>query len=245
MRKILKVDNPNVYVRYVGAEQLHPLLGMVHYDELPTFRSSLNNYGVWGLFIQREFPRSLSYGMKTLDVSDSSIIAVAPGQLGGKEDDGTVLSLSGWAVLWSPELLHGTDLEKRMPEYPFFSYYATEAMQMNPAEWLRITQLLTQLRLEIIENKDSVDLRRIMVSYIRVILDYCKRIYNRQQNGHRLYSHVYYRQGKKPADARLQYQRDGTSDGLRVPKSFYTSLQERNRHHPFGVPGMTQGFARQ
>ena len=68
-----------------------------------------------------------------------------------------------------------------MPEYPFFSYYATEAMQMNPAEWLRITQLLTQLRLEIIENKDSVDLRRIMVSYIRVILDYCKRIYNRQQ----------------------------------------------------------------
>ncbi len=214
MSKILKVDNPNVYVRYVGAEQLHPLLGMVHYDELPTFRSSLNNYGVWGLFIQREFPRSLSYGMKTLDVSDSSIIAVAPGQLGGKEDDGTVLSLSGWAVLWSPELLHGTDLEKRMPEYPFFSYYATEAMQMNPAEWLRITQLLTQLRLEIIENKDSVDLRRIMVSYIRVILDYCKRIYNRQQEN----------------------ENQDTSDLLKRFQGLLTDYYDKGLQHEMGLP---------
>ena len=83
MRNILKVDSPNDYARFVDAPVLHPLISIIHYDELAPFRHSLNNYGVYGLFIQRQFPNTLSYGMKTLQVSDASIIAVEPGQIGG------------------------------------------------------------------------------------------------------------------------------------------------------------------
>ena len=180
MKNILKVHDPNAYVEYVGAEKLHPLVGIVHYDELGGFRSSLNNYGVYGLFIQREFPKHLSYGMKTLEVSDASIIAVAPGQIGGAEDNGQNLTLSGWAILWSPELLHGTDLEERMSLYRFFSYFYTDSLRMEPGEWLRLTQLLTQLREELRENGDTPSLREIVLSYLRLILDYCNRIYLRQ-----------------------------------------------------------------
>ena len=64
MRNILKVDCPNDYARFVDAPVLHPLVSIIHYDELPPFRHSLNNYGVYGLFIQRQFPNTLSYGMK-------------------------------------------------------------------------------------------------------------------------------------------------------------------------------------
>ena len=71
----------------------------------------MNNYGVYGLFIQREFPQNLSYGVRPVQVSEWSVIAVAPGQIGGKEDDGNPLFLNGWAVLWSPELMSKTDLE--------------------------------------------------------------------------------------------------------------------------------------
>ena len=80
MKKILKVDNPNDYAQFVDAPVLHPLLSIIHYDELEPFRHSLNNYGVYGLFIQRQFPHNLSYGMRKLQVSDASIIAVEPGQ---------------------------------------------------------------------------------------------------------------------------------------------------------------------
>lgn len=31
-------------------------MSVIHYDELEPFRHSLNNYGVYGLFIQRQFP---------------------------------------------------------------------------------------------------------------------------------------------------------------------------------------------
>ena len=44
----------------------------------------------------------------------------------------------------------------------------------------RITQLLSQLRHELQENDDSPALRSVILGYIRVILEYCNRIYLRQ-----------------------------------------------------------------
>ena len=152
MKNILSVSDPNVYARFLGAPVLHPLVSVIHYDEVSPIHSSLNRYGVYGLFIQRNFPKNLTYGMKMFDVPDGSIIAVEPGQIGGT----------------------------RMKEYPFFSYFATETLKMEPSEWGRITQLLTQLRHELQENADSPALRAVILGYIRIILEYCQRIYLRQ-----------------------------------------------------------------
>ena len=172
MKKILKVDNPNVYAEYVGAPVLHPQLALISYDEVSPFRNSLNNYGVYGLFIQQQFPEYLSYGTKSIIVGDRSIIAVAPGQIGGAEDNGTSIYINGWALLWSPELLR--------PDYPFFSYFETDWLRMEPQEWERITSLLAIMRKEMQENQDSPSFRHILTSYLQLILDYCQRIYLRQ-----------------------------------------------------------------
>lgn len=178
MKNILYVSDPNVYARFVGARELHPLVSVIHYDEVSPFRSSLNRYGVYGLFIQKSFPRNLTYGMKMFDVVDGSILAVEPGQVGGKEDEGDDLYISGWVLLFSPELLRGTDLEDRMKDYHFFSYFS-EPLKMGPSEWGRITQLLTQMRYELQENGDSLALRDVILGYIRLILEYCQRIHLR------------------------------------------------------------------
>ena len=180
MKSILHVSNPNVYARFVGAPQLHPLVSVIHYDEVSPVHTSLNNYGVYGLFIQKNFPRNLTYGMKMFDAADGSIIAVEPGQIGGKEDNGEDLYISGWVLLFSPELLRGTDLEAKIKDYHFFSYFAIETLKMEPSEWGRIIQLLTQLRHELQENEDSQALRAVSLGYIRLILEYCQRIYLRQ-----------------------------------------------------------------
>ncbi len=180
MKKILKIDTPNDFARFVDAPELHPLVGIIHYDELPPFRHSLNNYGVYGLFIQRQFPKDLSYGMKTLQVSDASIIAVEPGQIGGLEDNGERISLSGWVLLWSPELLHGSELERQIDRYQYFSYFFTSSLRMEPDEWLCITQLLAQMRQELVAHDDSPSLRSILLGYLHLILEYCNRIYQRQ-----------------------------------------------------------------
>lgn len=180
MKNILNVKTPNDYARFVDAPVLHPLVSIIHYDELEPFRHSLNNYSVYGLFIQRQFPNVLSYGMKTLQTSGASIIAVEPGQIGGLEDNGELISLCGWVLLWSPELLHGTDLEKQIENYQFFSYFFTEALRMETDEWSCITQLVAQMRQELQLHEDSSSLRSILLSYLRLILEYCNRIYIRQ-----------------------------------------------------------------
>ena len=180
MKNILHVSDPNVYARYVNAPILHPLVSVIHYDEVSPIHSSLNNYGVYGLFIQRNFPSNLTYGMKMFSPVGGSIIAVEPGQIGGKEDDGEEISLSGWVLLFSPQLIHGTDLEVKMKDYQYFSYFATETLKMETSEWEHITQLLIQMRNELQENADSPALRAVLLGYIRLILDYCNRIYLRQ-----------------------------------------------------------------
>ena len=180
MKKILKVDTPTDYAQFVGAPLLHPLVSIIHYDELEPFRHSLNNYGVYGLFIQRQFPNTLLYGMKTLQVSDASIIAVEPGQIGGLEDNGEKITLNGWALLWSPELLHGSELEKQIDRYQFFSYFFDGSLRMEPDEWLCITQLATQMRQELQSHEDSPSLRSVLLGYLHLILEYCNRIYLRQ-----------------------------------------------------------------
>ena len=179
MKKILKVSNPNDYAEFVGAPVLHPLVSIVHYDELK-IRSSLNNYGVYGLFIQLEFPENLSYGMRPYKAEKGSIIAVAPGQIGGREDDGSILSFSGWALLWSPELIHYTDLGDKIKDFHYFSYFATDPLKMTEAEWEHITHLVEQLRAELFQNDDSPSLRAVILGYLRLIMEYCNRIYLRQ-----------------------------------------------------------------
>ena len=174
MKKILKVDDPNVYAEYVGAPVLHPQLALISYDEVSPFRSSLNNYGVYGLFIQQQFPKYLSYGTKSIVVGDSSIVAVAPGQIGGAEDNGTPVYINGWVLLWSPELYN--------KEYPFFSYFHTDWLRMTPFEYERLSHLLVTMRKEMKENPDSPALRSILTGYLQLILEYCQRIYLRQES---------------------------------------------------------------
>ena len=116
MKNTLQLSEPNVYARFLNAPVLHPLVSIIHYDEVSPIRSSLNRYGVYGLFIQRNFPKNLTYGMKMFDVPDGSIIAVEPGQIGGKEDDGEDLFISGWGLLFSPQPLRGADFGERIKE---------------------------------------------------------------------------------------------------------------------------------
>lgn len=63
MEKILKVHRVNDYARYIGVPILHPLVSIIHYDELEHCRHSLNNYDVYGIFIGDETLENLTYGL--------------------------------------------------------------------------------------------------------------------------------------------------------------------------------------
>ena len=178
MEKILRVHNVNDYARYIGAPVLHPLVSVIHYDELEHCRHSLNNYDVYGIFIGDETLENLTYGLTTYDLHRHALMCVAPGQIGGKADTGEEIHTKGWALLFDPELLHGTDLERRMPSYTYFSYNTNEALLMTAEQRLTIVNLLEALRKELAQTDGHT--QHIIVAYLQLILEHIARYYARQ-----------------------------------------------------------------
>lgn len=177
MEKILKVHNVNDYARYIGAPVLHPLVSVIHYDELEHCRHSLNNYDVYALFIADEQLDQLTYGQISYDLHRHALMCVAPGQIGGKTDEGEEIQTSGWALLFDPALLGGTELGHRMSAYTFFSYNTSEALLLAEADREVIVGLLESIRRELLtENPEP----RILVAYITLVLEYISRFYTRQ-----------------------------------------------------------------
>ena len=179
MSKILKVHNVNDYARYIDAPVLHELVSVIHYDELEHCRHSLNNYDVYGLFIADETLEELTYGLTTYDLHRHALMCVSPGQIGGKADIGEEIQTKGWALLFDPVLTHGTDLERRMPVYSFFSYNTNEALLMGDDQRQIIVALLESLRNELRGNDDEHQ-QHIIVSYIELVLEHVARFYAKQ-----------------------------------------------------------------
>jgi AraC-like DNA-binding protein len=176
MEKILKVHSVNDYARYIEAPVLHPLVSVIHYDELEHCRHSLNNYDVYGIFIADERLDALTYGLVNYDLHRHALMCVAPGQIGGKTDEGEEIQVSGWALLFDPALLSGTELAHRMSSYTYFSYNTSEALLMSEEERGIIVGLFERIRTEAKGDAEP----RILVAYLTLVLEYIARFYNRQ-----------------------------------------------------------------
>ena len=156
MSKILKVRNVNDYSRYVGCKEQHPLVSVIDYAEVSPVRHSLNDYGVYGIFFHDEAEIDLAYGCGKYDYKKGTVICVAPGQIGGKEDNGERVMLTGWALLFHPDLLHGFPLERHIKEYSFFDYRINEALHMTDEEHDTLVSLMRQMREELGKKPDEL-----------------------------------------------------------------------------------------
>lgn len=179
MSNIYKVRNTGDYSRYLGQTDRHPLVSVIDYTEVSPIRHSLNNYSVYGMFMHEHLPVELTYGCGKYDYTSGTLICVAPGQIGGKEDNGERIDLDGWALLFHPDLLRGTPIEKTIKECTFFDYRINEALHMTEEERDIFVSLMRQIKRELKNNRDHFQ-DRIIVEYIGLLLNYCMRFYNRQ-----------------------------------------------------------------
>lgn len=179
MSRILKVRNVNDYSSYLGRESQHPQVCVIDYAEVSPIRHSLNNYSVYGLFLRDDADVDLDYGCGKYDYRKGTLLCVAPGQVGGKEDNGERVNIAGWALLFHPDLLHGFPLERHIRDYSFFDYRINEALHMTDEEHDLMVSLMRQMREEFGKKPDEIQ-NAILVGYIELALNFCQRFYNRQ-----------------------------------------------------------------
>ena len=153
---------------------------MIHYDEVGEIRHTLNRINCYGIFLQKDFPEGLTYGIGTYHEGDGSLMAYSPGQIGGKLDDGTLRRYHGWVLLFDHEYIQGSLIEQKLEGYHFFSYYSNEALILTPEEKDILSQLMANLRKELELQSNVFGHDDIVKNYILLILDYCNRFYFRQ-----------------------------------------------------------------
>lgn len=172
----IKVKNVHLYNEFVGAEDSHPHVSVIHYDEMPPIRHCRALWGVYGLFLLHDDSEKLGYGTGTYDYSIGSIVCVSPSQIGGSPDDGSTFQRKGWALLFDPELFHGTDYEKRLPRLEFFHYHVNKALAITPSEQHDCENLFMMLRRELAEAKR----KEVIEKLIELILVLCSSYFSRQ-----------------------------------------------------------------
>ncbi|MCM1313054.1 MAG: helix-turn-helix domain-containing protein [Bacteroides sp.] len=181
MKKILKVAKPEDFCSYIGAECRHPLVAVIDFEKVSPIPSSLNRYDVYGLFMHSKVRDDLTYGLSRFGNESGTLICVAPGQIGGRESKEDFIDIDGWALLFHPQLIRGTHLEKEIKKFSFFDYSANEALFMDEEERKILISVMRNIQMEIDSFTDA-DQNGIIVGYISALLHYCNRFYHRQFN---------------------------------------------------------------
>lgn len=172
----LHVKTVHEYNAFVCAEDLHPLVSVIHYDELPPIRHCRALWEIFGVFFLGDDSEQLSYGSGGYDYSAGSIVCVSPSQIGGVQDDGTTFQRKGWALLFDPDLFSGKAFAKELGSMEFFHYHVNRAIVPDEPERKNLSTLLAMLRNRITVDKED----KIIEKFIELILTCCSALFAKQ-----------------------------------------------------------------
>ena len=179
MNKIEHFEHVFEYNDLLGVETLHPLVSVIDLSKSRRIRHMRHTFGFYTLFLKEVRCGNLIYGRQYYDYHEGTIVAIAPGQVAGVEDNGEEFQPKGWALVFHPDLIRGTSLGRNIRSYSFFSYEANEALHLSEQERAIVVDCLHKIRTET-EHAVDKHTRRLITANIELLLDYCMRFYERQ-----------------------------------------------------------------
>mgnify|MGYP000545389947 CR=1 FL=1 len=182
MSAVKDLNCVNDYCEPLGLSALHPLVSVIDLSE-GKWRKLDNTdavrYNFYAVFLKQGANCILKYGRKNYDYQDGTLVFVGPGQLVNVSQVDTSIPPAGYALLFHPDLLLGTNLGKSMSKYSFFSYELNEALHLSLRERQIVMDCFDKVRYELSQNIDKHS-RTLLVSNIELFLNYCIRFYDRQ-----------------------------------------------------------------
>jgi AraC family transcriptional activator of pobA len=179
MGEIIRINTVAEYNKQVGVETLHPLVSVVDFEKVEPFCYFRTQMGVYAVFLKDTKCGNMTYGCSTYDYEEGTLVFLAPGQVYGIEDKTEKRRGVGKALIFHPDLIHGTSLGKNMKEYNFFSYEVNEALHLSTRERAIIDDCIDKISFEL-EHAIDKHSKILIVTYIELFLNYCKRFYDRQ-----------------------------------------------------------------
>ena len=179
MDSILKFDSVKSYNDFNNHETLHPLVSIVDLSKASQRESRRMAYGFYTVFFKQIKCGDLRYGLNNYDYEEGTLIFLAPDQVIGENNPDNVYQPQGMALVFHPDLLHGTALGRHMNDYNFFSYQVHEALHLSIQEREIILDCLSKIEYELKRDIDHHS-KKLITANIELFLDYCTRFYDRQ-----------------------------------------------------------------
>lgn len=181
MKEILKLNTIAQGNALVGKETLHPLVSVIDFSKYKPMEYLRMNIGFYGIFLKDIKDADVLYGRHNYDYQEGTLLFISPHQVigFGNRTEGEYFQPSGWALMFHPDLIHGTSLGKHIKEYGFFSYDVHEALHLSEQEKQIVLDCFAKIDMELRRGIDKHS-KTLIVSNIELFLNYCVRFYDRQ-----------------------------------------------------------------
>ncbi len=179
MDNIHRFETINDYNAFNKNETLHPLVGIVDLSKASPRQASRMYFGFYTVFLKEIKCGDLRYGRHTYDYQEGTLVFIGPGQVVSVDSKGETYQPKGFALVFHPDLLHGTTLGRNMQDYSFFGYQTNEALHLSEREKRLVLECFSKIEYELDQGVDKHS-KRLIVSNIELFLNYCGRFYDRQ-----------------------------------------------------------------
>lgn len=165
----------------IGVEKpKHPLISVIDYSKVIVENAPQEGSFTCD-FYSINFKKycSFLYGRQQFDHQEGTLHCTAPNQIIAYDKQKEKDSSEGLGLYFHPELIRKTALGNKINEYTFFSYSENEALHLSEQEKQTLLTLFEQIKTEFNTNIDKFT-QDLIISNIELLLNYCKRFYNRQ-----------------------------------------------------------------
>src|SRR6201988_4146587 len=167
------------YNAFNNNETLHPLVSVVDLSKADPRQGSRMYFGFYTVFLKDVKCGDLVYGRHTYDYQEGTLVFLAPGQVAGINSNGETYQPKGFALVFHPDLIHGTSLGRHIQDYTFFSYQSNEALHLSDRERKIVLDCFSKIQYELEHAIDNHS-KKLIVSIIKFFINYSARFYEPQ-----------------------------------------------------------------
>ncbi|GAB3317714.1 helix-turn-helix domain-containing protein [Larkinella ripae] len=179
MDTLRRFETISDYNAFNNNETLHPLVSVIDLSKADPRQGSRMYFGFYTVFLKDVKCGDLVYGRHTYDYQEGTLVFMAPGQVAGMNSNGETYQPKGYALVFHPDLIHGTPLGRHIQEYTFFSYQSYEALHLSARERQIVMECFSKVEYEL-EHAIDKHSKKLIVATIELFLGYCTRFYDRQ-----------------------------------------------------------------
>jgi AraC family transcriptional activator of pobA len=179
MDNTIRFETVGDYNAFNNNETLHPLVSVIDLSKASPRQGSRMYFGFYTVFLKDVMCGDLIYGRHTYDYQEGTLVFLAPGQTAGVNSNGETYQPKGYALVFHPDLIHGTALGRHIHDYTFFGYQSNEALHLSERERKIVLDCFSKIEYELGQSIDKHS-KRLIVANIELFLNYCLRFYDRQ-----------------------------------------------------------------